>query len=141
MNLFNRFLLAVFAVLWVGALAVGMVLVWEQERAIDWRTASWVLSFDITLDAQAEQVLATLVIAALMLPAIALLLAEVLVRGRPMRDERRAAELAARNRELERQLAAEQSRALPAASDEVAASVHEQNPERQRGFRFLPGRR
>jgi hypothetical protein len=52
-------------------------LVWDQSRVVEITSSSVNLNFDIVADTQAEQILATIVAAALMLPALMLLMFEM----------------------------------------------------------------
>jgi len=81
MNTFNRMFIAVLAMAWIAALAGVLYLIWEN-RAITITSENLMLDFDIITSSRAEQILASLVIAALGVPALGLLLAEFLPRGR-----------------------------------------------------------
>jgi len=81
MNLFNRMFIAVLAMAWIAALAGVLYLIWEN-RAITINSENLMLDFDIITSSRAEQILATLIVAALGIPALGLLLAEFLPRGR-----------------------------------------------------------
>jgi hypothetical protein len=75
MNTFNRMFVALLAIAWCAALAGVLYLIWEN-RAISIDTENLVLSFDILTSSRAEQILATLVVVAVGLPALGLLMAE-----------------------------------------------------------------
>jgi hypothetical protein len=77
MNAFNRAFIALLALGWVAALGAAIWLVWDQGRLIEITSNSINLNFDIIADTQAEQILATIVAAALMLPALMLLMFEM----------------------------------------------------------------
>jgi hypothetical protein len=77
MNSFNRGFIALLALGWIAALAAGIWLVWDQSRLIEITSSSVNLNFDIIADTQAEQILATIVAGALMLPALLLLALEL----------------------------------------------------------------
>jgi len=81
MNTFNRMFIAVLAMAWIAALAGVLYLTWEN-RAITITSENLMLDFDIITSSRAEQILATLIVAALGVPALGLLLAEFLPRGR-----------------------------------------------------------
>jgi hypothetical protein len=73
MNSFNRAFIALLALGWVAALGAAIWLVWDQSRLIDINSSSINLNFDIIADTQAEQILATIIAGAAMLPALMLL--------------------------------------------------------------------
>ena len=77
MNAFNRAFVALLALGWVAALGAAIWLVWDQSRVIEISSSSVNLNFDIIANTQAEQILATIIAAALMLPAIMLLAFEL----------------------------------------------------------------
>jgi hypothetical protein len=77
MNSFNRAFLALLALAWIAALGAAIWLVWDQSRIVDITSSSINLNFDIVADTQAEQILATIVAGALMLPALLLLAFEL----------------------------------------------------------------
>jgi len=77
MNAFNRAFIALLALAWIAALGAAIWLIWDQSRVIDITSSSVNLNFDIIADTRAEQILATIVAAALMLPALMLLLLEL----------------------------------------------------------------
>jgi hypothetical protein len=79
MNTFNRMFVALLAIAWCAALAGILYLIWE-ERVISVDSENLVLSFDIITSSRAEQILATLVVATLGVPALGLLMAEFLPR-------------------------------------------------------------
>ncbi len=77
MNAFNRAFIALLALAWVAALGAAIWLVWDQSRLIEIDTSAVQLNFDLIATTQAEQILATIIAAALMLPALMLLAFEM----------------------------------------------------------------
>jgi hypothetical protein len=77
MNSFNRGFIALLALGWIALLGAAIWLVWDQSRLIEITSSSVNLNFDIVADTQAEQILATIIAAALMLPALMLLAFEM----------------------------------------------------------------
>ena len=57
----------------IPGLAAGLLLIWDRERAIAIDEESWSLGLDINLVTQAEQILGTIIIGVLILPAVVLL--------------------------------------------------------------------
>lgn len=77
MNTFNRGLLAILALAWIAVLAAGIWMIWDQTRVIDISSNAVSLNFDIVANTQAERILGTIIAAALMFPALMLLLLEL----------------------------------------------------------------
>lgn len=115
MPAFNRFFIGVLALAWCAVLAVAIWLVWDQARFIEVNDGGVELMLDVTLE-RAEQILATIALGALALPALGLLFLETRRYGprhvpqvaRPADDDR-VARLQDRIDSLERRLAAERS--------------------------------
>jgi hypothetical protein len=82
MNLFNRLFVSILLIGYLVALGAGLVLVWQPEEAIEASNDNYSLGFDLNFATDSEKSLATIAIVALMLPAAALLGAEVAARGR-----------------------------------------------------------
>lgn len=73
MNAFNRGVIALLALAWVAVLGAAIWLVWDQSRLVEIDSSAIQLNFDLISDTQAERILATIIAAALMLPALLLL--------------------------------------------------------------------
>jgi hypothetical protein len=73
MNAFNRGLIALLALAWIAVLGAAIWLVWDQSRLVEIDTSAIKLNFDLIADTRAEQILATIIAAVLMLPALLLL--------------------------------------------------------------------
>ncbi len=97
MNAFNRAFIALLALAWVAVLGAAVWLVWDQARLVEIDTSSINLNFDIIADTQSEQILATIIAGALMLPALMLLAMEL----KPSR-RREAAAYSASDRDRDR---------------------------------------
>ncbi len=91
MSVFNRSFVSLLALAWCAAMAAGAYLIWDQSRDIHLSTSNINLNFDLIFTSQAEQILATIVIAALALPALMLLAMEITPSGSraPRYDRRR----------------------------------------------------
>jgi hypothetical protein len=131
MPVFNRVFIGVLALAWCAVLAVAIWLVWDQARFVEVNDGGIELMFDVTLD-RAEQILATIVLGALALPALALLFLETRrYTPRPVAvsradDDDRVARLQDRIESLERRLVAERSAdhdALPRESAPVETAA------------------
>jgi hypothetical protein len=77
MSSFNRGFIALLALGWIALLGAAIWLVWDQSRLVEITSSSVNLSFDIVADTRAEQILATIIAVALMLPALMLLAFEM----------------------------------------------------------------
>ncbi|MGE0060354.1 MAG: hypothetical protein AB7T32_20430 [Dehalococcoidia bacterium] len=77
MNAFNRGFIALLALAWVAVLGAAIWLVWDQARLVEIDSSAIKLNFDLIANRQAEQILATIIAAALMLPALMLLALEM----------------------------------------------------------------
>lgn len=115
MNAFNRAFIALLALAWVAALGAAVWLIWDQARVLTIDSETIALNFDIIANTRAEQLLATIIAGALMLPALFLLALEL----KPTRrrdlvtataDEGDVRKMQARIDSLERDLAAERAR-------------------------------
>jgi hypothetical protein len=165
MSGFNRAFMSLLLLAWCAALGGLMYLVWYQDRIVDLSNRVFRLNFDVITNSRSDQILATIVLGALMLPALLLLLMElkpsrrrVDVRdrerevaherempGEPVRDARYS-ELESRVETLQRRLDEEhriQSRPeTPVADVESREGQSPRHREQERrGWRFLPSRR
>jgi len=116
MSVFNRSFMSLVALAWCAALALGAYLIWDQSRNLNF-DGSWLqFHLDLILDTEAERILATLVAAALALPALLLLAMELTPAGgaRYSRNDRRRDEsygaLQAKVDTLQKRLDDEQTR-------------------------------
>ncbi len=145
MNTFNRMFGSLIALAWGGVLAGCLLLVWDQNRAFSIDTIYLKSTFDIFAASRAEQILESIVIGALMLPAVILLGAEMLVHGgRRMEGRQEQRALEQRVAIMQKQLEDERQRAdkadRVAADKEHALKRHEdRHDEPSRRWRFLPG--
>jgi hypothetical protein len=108
MSIFNRTFMSLLALAWCAAMVTGLYLVWDQSRDIHVTGDFAHLNFDLIFDTQAEQILATIVICTLALPAFLLLAMEITPSASPVRydskrDQRYGA-LQAQNESLTKQL-------------------------------------
>ena len=158
----NRLTVGLFALAWLAVLGLLGWLTWEQSRFVQISDMGLDFRLDIDAATQSEQILATIVLAALALPPLALLMLQFR-RSRNNRIEGRMAELERRDHaderyaklegqvtELERRLQSEREvnrrletdieRARPVvASDARPAAVAE--PHRSRRWRLPTGSR
>jgi len=142
MNVFNRAFISLLALTWCALLAGLLYLVWEQVQSINVDNSAFTLSFDLLAETQAEKILATLVLAALMLPAAALLLMEVLVRGRGRRTALADGQSREREQRLEARVEQLQHRLDQQGSTQSARPAEAQTYDRgeRRRWGFLPSR-
>jgi len=101
MTAMNRMIVGLFALAWMAVLGLVGWLVWEQSRFVSINDLGLDFRFDIDAATQSEQILATIVLAALALPPLALL-AMQFRRSRGNRIEGRMAELERRDHADER---------------------------------------
>ncbi|HLF77930.1 MAG TPA: hypothetical protein VJB57_10620, partial [Dehalococcoidia bacterium] len=105
---FNRSFVSLMALAWCAALAAAMYLIWDQSREIRIDSQITQLNFDLVLETQAEQILATIIAGALALPALLLLAMEITPQGSSVRYDRKREEeygaLKARADTLQKQL-------------------------------------
>jgi hypothetical protein len=146
MNAFNRFVIALFSLAWCAALGVGLWLVWDQSRSIDFTSGGVELAFDIVLSSQAEQILASIIIGALALPALMLLMMQLTPsRRRPVEDKATADRYTRLEREVEslkRQLEHERPRVVDTKIEDKRVDDTRIEPARpHRRWRFLSGAR
>jgi hypothetical protein len=94
-------IVAMFALAWIGVLGLIGWLVWEQSRFVSINDLGLDFRLDIDAATQSEQILATIVLAALALPPLALL-AMQFRRSHANRIEGRMAELERRDHADER---------------------------------------
>ena len=167
MTTFNRAFVALWTCLWCAGLAVGLLLVWDRALDIS-ADSAWITgNFNLIFDTRAEQILATIILGALALPALLLLAMELvpqrgaLDRGMRHRDESYGA-LQARVEGLEKRLSderdlrkdtqrdaererrilreqAERDARMAREPARVATAADQERPRRH-GWRFLPGR-
>jgi len=139
MNLFNRMFIAVLAMAWIAALAGVLYLIWENQ-AITITSENLMLDFDIITSSRAEQILATLIVAALGVPALGLLLAEFLPRGRvrEVRDARDYDRLQQRVDTLQQRLDSERHADRVERTEVTRPERHDAvEPQRRRRWGFL----
>lgn len=116
MIVFNRSFVALLALAWCAALALGAYLIWDQSRNMNFERSWLQLHLDLIFETQAERILATIATAALALPALLLLAMELTPSGgaRYSRGDRRRDEsygaLQAKVDTLQKRLDDEQSR-------------------------------
>ena len=90
----NRLFVAVFALAWIGLLALVGWLVWDQARFLEFNDLGINFNFDVNADARSEQILATIVLGALALPPLGMLAMQMRrSRGRRDKVDARAVEL------------------------------------------------
>jgi hypothetical protein len=157
----NRMIVGMFAVAWMAVLGLIGWLVWEQSRFVSINDLGLDFRLDIDAATQSEQILATIVLAALALPPLALL-AMQFRRSRGNRIEGRMAELERRDHaderytklenqvsELERRLQSEREvnrrletdieRARPVAATDDGTVAKVAEPHRSRRLRLPSG--
>ena len=91
MNAINRMFIALLSLAWIALMAGLVYLVWNPGEFIEVNGSTAVARFQILLDTTAEQTLATIGLALLMLPAVMLLFMEATIHDR--RASNAAAEL------------------------------------------------
>jgi hypothetical protein len=116
---FNRFCIILIALAWCAAIGVALWLVWDQSRFLEINDGGLEFRIDVTLE-RAEQILATIILVALGLPALAVMLMEL----RPSQPRYgpaqmdRIEQLQRRIDSLERQLRQQPATPEPSASDD-----------------------
>ena len=80
---FNRTIVGLFALIWIGVLVLAGWLIWDQARVLTLNEMGIDFRFDIVADQRSEQILGTIILAVLALPPLALLLAAM----RPQRRD------------------------------------------------------
>jgi hypothetical protein len=137
MNAFNRAFLSILALVWCGVLAGAAWLVWNQTRFVEIDGSNLALNFDLIMTGRAEQILASILIALLALPALGVLGFELRPRHERVGSmDANTHALEARVESLQRQLDDERRR-MNAPTRTAAAAAHETSG---RHWRFLPGR-
>jgi len=138
MNVMNRVFISIFAVLWCALLGGLLYLLWDVARTVDVTGSAFSFGFSWQTETESERALASLVVGAMMLPAVGLLFMEMLVWGGARSTDPRAREreraLEARVEALQRRLDAEGTRTSTDAPQPV-----ESRPERRR-WKLFPSR-
>jgi hypothetical protein len=134
MNAFNRVFVSLLALMWCAVLGGALLMVWDLNRQIDWNHANFRAVFDVISLTRSEQILGTIVIGLLLLPAVMLMAFEMKPSGRDARDMHRDG-LEKRVEAMQRQLEAERRRPV------VVNSETERLESRGRWGRMLPWRR
>ncbi|MPZ49797.1 MAG: hypothetical protein GEU75_10980 [Dehalococcoidia bacterium] len=143
MNAFNRAIMSLLALAWIGVLAGILVLVWDEGLVVNFDQSYATLDFDVFANTQAEQILASIVLGALMLPALMLLLFEVKPSPSRRMDEVRYPrdEVPARAEASQHRIEGERRHTDAALTDEaVNYRDRDEAAPRHRRWRFLPGR-
>ena len=142
MNAVNRGIMSLLVIAWIAALAGILVLVWDRSLSLNLEETFATLDFDVFAETRAEQILATIILGVLALPALMLLLFEVKPSGR--RDEvhangdrGREAALEARVDTLQRELDSERRGADKAVDKAVTYDDRDESAGRRR-WRFFP---
>lgn len=118
MNAVNRMFIALLSLAWIGLMAGLIYMVWNPGEFIEVTGSTANARFQFMFDETAEQTLATIVLALLMLPAVMLLFMEATV------HDRRAANASAElNRERER------NRALSSRVNELEKELGREHHE------------
>jgi hypothetical protein len=116
---FNRFFVILVALAWCAAIGLALWLVWDQSRFLEINDGGLEFRLDATLE-QAEQILATIILVALALPAAAIMLMEMRPsqpRDGPAQTDR-IEHLQSRVDTLERQLRQQPAPTAAVASDD-----------------------
>jgi len=142
MNVLNRTFVSLLALIWCALLGGLLYLVWEQAQGVDVDNSAFALSFDWLAETQAEKILATLVLGALMVPAAGLILMELTVHGRRTdirESQTRERQLEARVEALQRRLDEQRPSGQPVSQPRPEVGTPQPQRERRR-WRFLPSR-